>query len=73
MIMPNKIIAIDESGIYKAAKLMSKIDGDVAVAELYMKNKKLFSDIPEYIEALDILFSLKRINLDSTNGVIKIA
>lgn len=73
MIMPNKIIAIDESGIYKAAKLMSKIDGDIDVTALYINNRKLFSDIPDYIEALDILFSLKRINLDLNNGVIKIA
>lgn len=73
MIMPNKIIAIDESGIYKAAKLMSKIDGDVEVTELYIKNKTLFSDIPDYIETLDILFALKRINFDLNNGVIKIA
>ncbi|WP_416135013.1 ABC-three component system middle component 7 [Aeromonas sobria] len=52
---------------------MSKIDGDVEVTELYIKNKSLFSDIPDYIEALDILFALKRINLDLNNGVIKIA
>ncbi len=71
MIMPNKIISIDESGIYKAAKLMSKIDGDVKVTELYSKNKRLFADIPDYIEALDILFALQKIDLN--NGVIKIA
>ncbi|MGR5514093.1 ABC-three component system middle component 7 [Vibrio harveyi] len=69
--MPNKIISIDESGIYKAAKLMSKIDGDVKVTELYSKNKRLFADIPDYIEALDILFALQKIDLN--NGVIKIA
>ncbi|MGL0823136.1 hypothetical protein XM79_u0050 [Vibrio vulnificus] len=73
MIMPNKIISIDESGIYKAAKLMSKIDGDVEVTELYLKNKRLFADIPDYIEALDILFALKKVDLDLNNGVIKIA
>ncbi|MGR3042116.1 ABC-three component system middle component 7 [Vibrio vulnificus] len=73
MIIPNKIISIDESGIYKAEKLMSKIDGDVEVTELYSKNKRLFADIPDYIEALDILFALKKIDLDLNNGVIKIA
>ncbi|WP_373417455.1 ABC-three component system middle component 7 [Vibrio parahaemolyticus] len=40
---------------------------------MYSKNKRLFADIPDYIEALDILFALKKIDLDLNNGVIKIA
>lgn len=73
MIVPNKIISIDESVVFKAAKLLSKLDETNDVLDLYSKNKKLFVDTPEYIEALDILFVLKKIDLDLKNGVIKIA
>ncbi|MFV8412774.1 MULTISPECIES: ABC-three component system middle component 7 [Vibrio] len=73
MIVPNKIISIDESVVFKAAKLLSKLDDTNDVLDLYSKNKKLFFDIPEYIEALDVLFVLKKIDLDLNNGVIKIA
>ncbi|EPQ8524470.1 ABC-three component system middle component 7 [Vibrio vulnificus] len=73
MIVPNKIISIDESVVFKAAKLLSKLDDTNDVLDLYSKNKKLFVDIPEYIEALDVLFVLTKIDLDLNNGVIKIA
>lgn len=73
MIVPNKIISIDESVVFKAAKLLSKLDNTNDVLELYSKNKKLFIDLPDYIEALDVLFILKKIDLDLDNGIIKIA
>lgn len=73
MIVPNKIMSIDESVVFKAAKLLSKLDDNNDVLELYSKNKKLFVDIPDYIEALDVLFVLKKIYLDLDNGIIKIA
>ncbi|HIF9182189.1 TPA: ABC-three component system middle component 7 [Photobacterium damselae] len=73
MIVPNKIISIDESVIYKAAKLLPKINNDVQISELYTKNKRLFIDIPDFIEALDVLFALNKIDVDLDNGVIKIA
>ncbi|GAA0785578.1 MULTISPECIES: ABC-three component system middle component 7 [Pseudomonadati] len=73
MIVPNKIISIDESVIYKAAKILPKIDGITQVTTLYSKNKRLFVDIPEFIEALDVLFALNKIELNINNGVIKVA
>ncbi|HIF9080119.1 ABC-three component system middle component 7 [Photobacterium damselae] len=73
MIVPNKIISIDESVIYKAAKLLPKINNDVQISELYTKNKRLFIDIPDFIDALDVLFALNKIDVDLDNGVIKIA
>lgn len=63
MIVPNKIISIDESVVFKSAKLLSKLDDTNDVLDLYSKNKKLFLDIPEYIEVLDVLFVLKKIDL----------
>ncbi|HIF9213306.1 TPA: ABC-three component system middle component 7 [Photobacterium damselae] len=71
MIVPNKIISIDESVIYKAAKLLPKINNDVQISELYTKNKRLFID--NFIDALDVLFALNKIDVDLDNGVIKIA
>lgn len=73
MLVPNKTISITESSIFKAAKLLPKIENEISVIDLYNKVKKEFIDIPDYIYALDILFALQKIDLDIDNGVIKIA
>jgi len=73
MLVPNKVISINESGIFKAAKLLEKIENEILVTDLYTKFKRDFIDIPDYINALDILFILQKIDLDIENGVIKIA
>lgn len=73
MIVPNKIISIDESVIYKAAKLLPKIKNTTQVVALYSKNKRLFLDIPEFIETLDVLYALNKIELNVDSGEIKIA
>lgn len=71
MILPNKTITIKESSLYKAALLIPKISNHMTVVDLYESNRKLFFDIPEFIDALDILFASGRIELD--DGVLKIA
>ncbi|MFM2595740.1 ABC-three component system middle component 7 [Vibrio harveyi] len=73
MIVPNKIISIDESIVLKAGKLFSTLDETSDVLDLYFMNKRLFVDISDYIEALDVLFALDKIDLDPIKGVIKIA
>lgn len=71
MLMPNKTISISESCIYKSAMLLSKIEDEVAVEELYRKEKKKFLDISDYLDALDLLFVLGKVVLDEESGVIR--
>lgn len=71
MIMPNKIISINESCIYRAALLIPKIDDGISVVELYRKEKKMFDDMSDYIDVLNLLYVLGKVDLDESNGVIK--
>jgi hypothetical protein len=73
MLTPNKTISLEESCLFRAVKLLSKIDGKVSIAELYSCEKKAFYDLADFIDALDLLFILGKISLDQENGIIKIA
>jgi hypothetical protein len=71
MLVPNKTVSINESCIYRASLILSKLEGDISVEELYCNQKKLFIDMADYIDVLDLLFVLGKIVLDEENGVIK--
>lgn len=43
MLVPNKMISINESCIYRASLLLSKLDGEISVVELYNNQKNYFS------------------------------
>jgi hypothetical protein len=71
MLVPNKTVSINESCIYRASLLLSKIEGDISVEKLYCNQKKLFIDMADFIDVLNLLFILGKIVLDEENGVIK--
>lgn len=71
MLVPNKTVSINESCIYRSSLLLSKLDGDISVEELYRNQRKLFIDMADYIDVLDLLFILGKVVLDEENGVIK--
>jgi hypothetical protein len=71
MLVPNKTVSISESCIYRASLLLSKLEGDISVEELYCNQKKLFVDMADYIDVLDLLFVLGKIVLEEENGIIK--
>lgn len=71
MILPNKVIPIQESCIYKASILMTNFTNDISVLELYKKNKRKFIDISEFIETINLLFITEKIIVDLEKGIIK--
>ena len=71
MLVPNKTVSINESCSYRSSLLLSKLDGDISVEELYRNQRKLFIDMADYIDVLDLLFVLGKVVLDEENGVIK--
>lgn len=71
MLVPNKTVSISESCIYRASLLLSKLEGDISVEELYCNQMKLFIDMADYIDVLDLLFVLGKIVLEEENGIIK--
>jgi hypothetical protein len=73
MLAPSKILSINDSSLYKAAKLGSMIDRDTDLIDLFERAKRDFRSLSDFIDALDLLFILGKIDLDHENGAIKIA
>lgn len=73
MILPNKIISLEESCLPKAAKLLETLKDNDLVQDIYYLHKDIFFDISDFIDALDLLFILKKINVNLTTGVIQLA
>lgn len=71
MLVPNKTISIEESSLYKACLLLEIIESPIELIELYQTNKKLFLDISSYIDALDMLYVLGKIEVKE--GVVQFA
>jgi hypothetical protein len=73
MLAPSKTITVEESSLYKASKLISEIESDTHLIDLYNKVKSRFSGLSDFIDALDLLFILGKVDFDEKNGVVKVA
>lgn len=71
MITPNKFIPLDKSIIGKMGCLLIDDLDEISVTELMELKKKNFSDIGEFILALDTLYALGKIELDDGRKVVK--
>lgn len=71
MIVPTKFTSFDESVISRIPRLLRAIDCEISVYDLYKETESYFEDVGEFILALDSLFVLGRVDLDSTRGVIR--
>lgn len=71
MLVPNKTISLEESSLYKACQLLEILESPIELVELYQANKKIFPDLSSYIDALDMLYVLGKI--DVKEGVVHFA
>lgn len=72
MKLPSKIFTYKESNLSKLAPLLKSLEKRAfSVRDLYKVHKKLFSTTNDFLETLDILFSLKMISFDSTSEEIQ--
>jgi hypothetical protein len=71
MLVPNKTISINESCLFRSAMLLSKLKNETSVIELYQAEKRMFLDMSDFIDVLDLLFILGKVVLDEDSGVIK--
>ncbi|WP_415888633.1 ABC-three component system middle component 7 [Neptuniibacter sp. SY11_33] len=71
MLVPNKTISINESCLFRSAILLSKLKTETSVIELYQAEKRMFLDMSDFIDVLDLLFILGKVVLDEDSGVIK--
>lgn len=73
MFVPNKTVSLSESNLSVAAKLLSKLQTEQDLFGAYQKNKKLFTDMSQFIDTVSLLFLLGKININFENGVLEIA
>lgn len=72
MIVPNKFTSLDQSLISKLPMLLAGLETDRSVFQLYESNQDGFEDVCEFLLALDVLYVLGRIDLDSGPGMLRL-
>jgi hypothetical protein len=71
MQLPSKLFSYEESVISKFPTLLFFIEKHPLQAkELYLKTERFFSTPTDFIEVLDILYALNKIEYDAENEVI---
>lgn len=73
MKFPSKVTAYSESILPKFPIVLVQLQfSDMTPGELYAKVKKSFDDIEDFIEVLDCLYALQRIDIDESRGTISL-
>jgi hypothetical protein len=68
MKLPNKVITYNEGIISKFPIILNMLDlNSYSIFDLYNKLKKHIEDINEFLDILDCLYALGRINFDNEN------
>jgi hypothetical protein len=71
MLLPNKITPFRESVLVNFPLLLKEIKTeDISVIELFKKAKLNIGSIADYLEALDCLFALKKIELNEQAEIL---
>lgn len=70
MIVPNKVISLDESALSRAGAILRQGDRPISVKKLYEEVASSFESIDQFLVALDILYLLERIDLDPTGRMV---
>lgn len=71
MRLQNKVTSYQESILSKLVVLLDVLcNGDVSLIELYSGTQQHFSDISEFIDAIDVLFALNKLEYDQELEVL---
>ncbi|MCR0408479.1 hypothetical protein MKD14_06185 [[Clostridium] innocuum] len=71
MRLPSKVTSYKESSLSKFAFLLDKInENSLSIYELYEVTKMNFKNIDEFIDVLDCLYALNKIDFDIEREVI---
>lgn len=71
MRLPNKVTSYQENILSKLVVLLDVLcNGDVSLIELYSGTQQHFSDISEFIDAIDVLFALNKLEYDQELEVL---
>lgn len=71
MRLPNKVLTYKESILSKFPVILSVVKTtDITPVFLYKKVKSQFEDIGEFLETMDCLYALGKIELEESRGII---
>lgn len=71
MKLPNKIISFNESVLSKCVPILNEVqNNDIGVITLFHKTESCYNSFEEYIDALDCLFAMKKIEYIAEKGVL---
>lgn len=74
MLLPNNLISYDQSIISKFLVVLKELkNGPLSVHELYKRTIKKMSGISEFIDTLDCLYALGKIEFDEEEEVLRYA
>ena len=70
MKFPNKLFSYEESTISKFPIILNKVydANDISIFQLYHDTFKAFNDISEFLDALDCLYALNKIDYNADIG-----
>lgn len=72
MRLPNKLYSYEESTLSKFPIVLRALrDSDSGVTDLYERIKKSVPDVSEYMEILDSLYALGKIDIDDKEAVLR--
>lgn len=72
MRLPNKLYSYEGSTLSKFPIVLRALrDSDSGVTELYERIKKSVPDVSEYMEILDSLYALGKIDIDDKEAVLR--
>ena len=72
MRLPNKLYSYEERTLSKFPIVLRALrDSDSGVTELYERIKKSVPDVSEYMEILDSLYALGKIDIDDKEAVLR--
>ena len=72
MRLPNKINSFNESIISKFTVVLSALEnGDMMVSELYNVTKNATDDVGDFLEVLDCLYALGRIEYNTETRLLQ--
>lgn len=71
MKLPNKVTSYQESILSKLTVLLDILSvRDLSLIELYFNTKQYFSDTLEFIDTIDCLFALNKLEYNENLGVL---
>ena len=74
MKLPNKVITYKDSVLSKLSVILDVLsDKDVSLLELFDNTKQHFFDLSEFIDAIDCLFALNKLEYKEELGVLHYA